>query len=122
MLKMRLRDLSYSALKEIVMIYDQTVGGCGLLYFGEHSFESYVMPRLRREESVEYRYGSRITRHSKLWIIPERVGGEELVSFRFDPNTAAGENDALAKKLGKKFEKAVDDFLKKKKLAMEGGE
>lgn len=113
MLRMKLSDLTYEILEEIVKIYDKTVGGHGSQYLHPGDLDD-----VRRQSSVERRFGSKVTGHSKLWIQRDWSYDEPAIYFRFDPNTITGENEKLGEELKKKFEQAVDDFLRKQGLAI----
>jgi hypothetical protein len=119
MLRMRLSELTYEILEKVVKIYDETVGGYGSHYLRPSALD-YIKKEFQLGHPVEYRFGSRVTGHSKLWIQCEFFHEEgPAIYFCFGPNTDSRyEDEELAKKLGADFEKAIDSFLKKEGLAI----
>ena len=65
--KMRLGDLDYGLLREIVQLYDKVVGGWGSKHLNPRHLES-ILKTFRNGHAVEWRFGSKTTVHSKLWI------------------------------------------------------
>jgi len=124
MLRMKLSDLSYEIFRQIVEIYDKTVGGHGIPLENPWNFQDYVLAQSRRYHAVEFRFGSRLTYHSKLWIRPDSFPGQEeiIIHFDFSPNAdlRTKKEKRLADKLRADFEKAIDEFLVNKSLAVTG--
>jgi len=120
MLRMKRSDLTYEILQEIVKLYDETVGGHGSRYVNPWTLKDLEERNLQGRNAIEWRFGSKVTGHSKLWIHFEVPGApaEERVYFRFGPNTSQGENEKLGRQLIKKFEKVIDKFLKERGLAV----
>ena len=118
MLRMRLSKLTYETLERIVKIYDETVGGHGSHYLRPNALD-YAKEELQFGHPVEFRFGSKVTGHSKLWIHRDWSYAEPAIYFSFGPNTDSRyEDEELAKKLGADFEKVINSFLKKEGLAI----
>ncbi len=122
MLRIKLSALSYEIFRQIVEIYDKTVGGHGTPHVNPWNFEDYVLAQLRRYHAVDFRFGSKLTYHSKLWIRPDSFPGQEeiIIHFDFDPNAdlRTKKEKRLAEELAADFKKAIDEFLEKEKLAI----
>ena len=125
MLQMKLTDLTYEIFRKIVEIYDKAVGGHGIMYVNPWNLQDYVLVQLRRYHAVEFRFGSKLTYHSKLWVRPDSFLGQEeiIIYFDFGPNAdlRTKKEKILAEKLAADFKKAIDEFLEKEKLAIKGG-
>ena len=119
MLRMKLSDLTYEILERVVKIYDKTVGGHGSRLLHPGCLDD-IKKELQRGRYVEYRFGSKVTAHSKLWIICEFLHKQgPAIYFSFGPNIDSRyEDEKLAKKLKTKFEKAINAFLKEENLAI----
>lgn len=122
MAKMRLSGLTYEVFQKIVKIYDETVGGHGSRYLSLFDWGQTVK-RLQIGRSVEYRFGSVITFHSKLWIRihpSSPLRGEPFVHFQFDPNAdiRMKKDEKLAEELKVKFKQAAGKFLEESGLAV----
>lgn len=121
MLKMRLSDLTAKVITDVVAIYDKTLGGSGAHYLRSPDMKE-IIKELGRGRSVEWRFGSKVTRHSKLWIHPERsrIDGRWLIYFRFGANIdpGAGEDEKLAETLNINFQEEIDKYLKQNNLAV----
>ncbi len=115
MLGMKLSELTDEILSEIIVLYDETVGGNGRHY---PTTAEYVRETLEKWGVVEARFGSRLTVHSKLWTRwADR--SRTVIRFSFGANTAREEaSEEEVRQLGQSFEKAVDDFLTKRGLAI----
>lgn len=91
---MRLADLTDSVLVDVVQLYDRVVG----IHKGpspKRATSEVAGMVSRINESVansgfwEYRFGSRLTNESKLFVEkPRRADGSDTVRFRFDPNVS----------------------------------
>jgi len=113
---MKLSDLTDEILSELIILYDETVGGNGRYY---PQTAEYVQRTLEGGHSVEKRCGSRLTGHSKLWIRWSDTV-EEVICFSFGANTVPGEaSKREIRKLEQSFENAVDNFLTERGLAIE---
>jgi len=121
MLKMRLVDLTGKIIEDVVKIYDKTVGGHGVHYLRSIDIEE-LSKTLRSGQPIEWRFGSKVTGHSKLWIHPERsrIDDRWLIYFRFGANIdpGAGENEKLAETLAINFQKEINKYLEQNNLAI----
>src|SRR3990167_2395298 len=116
----RLESLTEEVLRRVIELYDETVGGHGLRYFNSGTLE-YAKEMLTNRSSVEWRYGSRLSGHSKLWIqLNHRTClSEPAIYFSFGANV--DESPGIRKKVEKlesRFSRVVSDFLKEKGLAI----
>jgi hypothetical protein len=87
--KMKLGDLNYELLQKIVQLYDLVVGGHGSSYLDQECFE-WISETFKSGRPVEWRFGSKITPHSKLWIsyvdFDKTTPAKSLIYFWFNPN------------------------------------
>lgn len=121
----RLSQLTEEVFLEILKLYFETVGDKH--YPVEHRLQwlkcslENVSRTLQNGHSDEWRLGSRMSMHSKLWCWQEKTlpDGDRIISFAFDPNIdyLTRKDEKEAKRLQRAFEKAVDNYLKKKGLA-----
>ena len=115
----RLDALDDALLREVIAIYDTTVGGHGTRFTrgrSDGSLTEYVQRGHQYGNAAEWRYGSRLSGHGKLFVWAERGSSEDLVRFSFDPNDAEGpEADALVAA----FAEAIDVFLRDHPLGVE---
>ncbi len=115
--KMKLGDLNYELLQKIVQLYDRVVGGHGSSYFDQKYFESILETFIKSRRAIEWRFGSKITPHSKLWIsyVDFSIANpaESLIYFWFNPNIIPdlGEDPELAKQLESAFDGAISELL-----------
>ncbi|MBI2596175.1 hypothetical protein HYW46_05590 [Candidatus Daviesbacteria bacterium] len=125
-LGMKLSDINFEILKEIVQLYEEVVGGDYAKRFRSHDpgkAVKYVV-----EGPGEWRFGSRLIDsngrqdvNGKLFLRPHLARDENsnllnAIRIYFDPNTIEGEE---ADKLRKEFQYAVNRFLIKKGLEVE---
>ena len=114
--KMKLGGLSYKLLQKIVRLYDQVTGGHGISYLDQGYFQS-ISETFRSGRAVEWRFGSKITPHSKLWIsyVDFSITNptESLIYFWFNPNIIPelGEDPELAEQLKSEFDQAISKLL-----------
>ena len=114
----RLESLTEEVLRRVIELYDETVGGHGLRYFNSGTLE-YAKEMLMNRSSVEWRFGSRLSGHSKLWIqfnYRTRLS-EPVIYFSFGANV--DESPGIRRKVQKleaNFSHAVSEFLKEKGL------
>src|SRR4030042_2718700 len=119
-LRMKLSDLTYEILVEIVTIYDETVGGHGIRYLYPGELNN-ILQDVQKYGAAERRYGSSLTIHSKLWIQCDfSYCAKPVIFFRFDANVDlhSKRGEKIALNLERKFEEAVDEFLTKRGLAI----
>ncbi len=96
--------------RAIVKIYHETTGGSYVP--DEKELETYYYARLALDNRLgEFRYGSRFSVHSKLWIMRERVEGTDLLFFDFDANVEGRQPEPDTEK-GQEIAAARDDFRK----------
>ena len=113
---MKLGNLNYGLLQRIVQLYDRVVGGFGSRYLNPVHLES-IHETFRKGRAVEWRFGSEITAHSKLWIdcvnFNKANPAKTLIYFWFDPNInpGLGEDPELAKQLEYAFDRAIKELL-----------
>ncbi len=117
---MRLADLTNEILHEVIELYDKVVGGNGLRYFNSGTLQ-YAIELLEKRSSVEWRFGSRLSGHSKLWIQRDyRIHlSEPVIYFSFGANV--DESPGIRKKVQKleaNFNDAVSKLLREKGLAV----
>lgn len=117
----KLTALTDPLLQDIIGIYDQVVGGHASELFREQPPENksqQILEELQQGNSAEFRFGSRLTRHSKLKI--QRIGYADddlapIVEFSFAPNTE--QETADGRQLCDTFRSAVDIYLQEHELA-----
>jgi len=117
----KLSSLTYEILRDIVNIYDSLVGGHGLKYLGESDLEQ-VKSGIRQYGLIEWRFGSRLTPNSKLWIERKSFSRRDdpWIIFCFDSNLNKHENAKSRNKahsLEAEFEKAVERYLEEKRIS-----
>lgn len=117
---MRLADLTEAVLKDIVTIYDEVASSELAREFVRDangvSKLQYIEETLGFTNAVEWRFGSRIARDTKLFIW--RAGwkdGSRLIKFSFDPNSAVSDPDGTKKAeldfLTLTFKERVNSYL-----------
>jgi len=102
----------------IVAVYDRVTGRKNSIrLLGQHPATS-ALNHLKRGGSAEYRFGSSISAHSKLWIHRTIVRSPvPFIRFDFDPNTS--DDDApRCVEMRRKFLQEVKEYLKSKELAV----
>ena len=105
---LRIDDLNEDIMTEVLNIYTEVAGintRQSVSWLLESTKRSLLDPR---SGAAEYRFGSSISRQSKLWI--QRVYGHEevLCWFRFDENAGMGTRGL---KMEKDFQKAINKYL-----------
>lgn len=120
----KLSALTPEAMKQIVTIYHNTVGGTlGKTYNGEHLLWK-IKEDFRLSNSSDWRFGSRLSMHSKLQVrevydSPFSKLENPVVKFIFYANMDHDPHfDKEAEKLEKAFETAVDKYLVSVGLAL----
>lgn len=120
---MRLVDLTDEVLREIIELYDEVVGGNGLRYFDSGTLQ-YAKELLEKRSSVEWRFGSCLSGHSKLWIQRNWRGksSDQLIYFSCGANVdmESAKIRKEVKKIETNFNDAVSEFLRAKGLAVSG--
>ncbi len=119
-ISIRLESLTEEVLRRVIEIYDEIVGGHGLKYFDSGTLQ-YAKEMLMNRSSVEWRFGSRLSGHSKLWIQRDYRTHlhESAIYFSFGANV--DESPGIRKKviaLETQFSRAVSEFLEEKGLAI----
>lgn len=120
---MKLDHLTPEVAREILDIYFKV--GMGEAYKRERleeeadHFAQQVPEDLASWGASEWRYGSRLTMHSKIWVIPDHRGGD-VIRFIFDPNL---EDPLLEEKpeiraIETTFEERIARFLQEKGLGI----
>ncbi|MFH1637657.1 MAG: hypothetical protein ABIB71_04510 [Candidatus Woesearchaeota archaeon] len=133
---MRQSELTKEVLDDIVSIYDNVFEM--KKFGGEHDRCNLkeVQGWLNSIGWAEYRFGSKFTMHSKLyiskaapglkwWRIKDKSLADDLVEFSFFPNFSASQQEAYGKEadlLENKFNTNISQYLKEKKLAIKLGE
>ena len=120
----RLESLTEEVLRRVIELYDETVGGNGSRYFNSGTLQ-YVKEMLTNRSSVEWRFGSRLSGHSKLWIqLDYRTRlSEPVIYFSFAANV--DESPGIRKRVQKleaNFSRSVSEFLEERGLAVSGSE
>lgn len=107
----KLSDFNYEILEKIIRAYDRIIGGRGSSYLSPSNLEE-IRVSLEKRQPVEYRYGSRLSVNSKLWI--QCVPFTDEIKFFFDPNIPTGDKeiDRLAEELETEFDTEVANILK----------
>jgi hypothetical protein len=119
---MFLRHLTDEIIVEVLQLYERVVGGYAFLREIDGKVYSFqltlkqVQEGLRKSNVVERRFGSRLSMHSKLYLFEKYLIGDRVIYFDFYPNLDGYEKQAG--ELARSFEKEVDDFLVKNKLAV----
>lgn len=108
-----LKNFTEDAFTEIIRIYALVAGinyPCEMLNFPRYEIEGVLKELSDGHSYCEWRLGSSLTRHSKLFIHSRRKIDEIYVVFDFDPNTA---DDSLprAMKMREEFHKKVQEYL-----------
>jgi hypothetical protein len=111
----KLSSLTYEILKDIVRIYDSLVGAHGLKYLCESDLDQ-VKNGVRQYGHIEWRFGSKLTSHSKLWIQRKAFSRRDdpSIIFCFDPNMSKAEEAIYGKNpqiLEAEFNEAVEKYF-----------
>ena len=116
---MRLVDLTDEILRGVIELYDKVVGGHGLGYFNSGTLQ-YARELLEKRSSVEWRFGSRLSGHSKLWIQRDYRLSEPAIYFSFGANVdmESAKIRKEVKKIETNFSSTVSEFLREKGLAV----
>lgn len=119
------KDLMPRVMQRVIEIYAEVAGSeMAAEYLEEYGPEYFCDQTLESFENgwpVEYRFGSRLTGHSKL-CVDEAWGhndwdedGERWIKFRFDPNLMPeerkGKKEADAEAIKEEFKRRVGEFL-----------
>ena len=119
--RVSLSDITPLRLERLFEIYDETVGGAAT-YRLAHNFPiSYYMSQLeelRTSRILEWRFGSRISMDSKLFLQRTGLNEDSVVAVYFSPNVDGPETSA-AESLRKAFNVAVIGFLREEGLMAE---
>lgn len=119
---MKLADLTDEIFETIVKIYDEIVDGSGL-HFLQPSAVKKVKTALESKNAFEWRFGSKLTSHSKLWIHIKNIArfSEPIIYFRFSANldSTLQKDEKKAEKLSQHFNACIAIFLKEKDIAIE---
>lgn len=125
---LKLSQLTEEVLKDILIIYDQVVGGAVWDRVFSKSSPSIgdrlnkIQEGLRHSNVVDWRFGSRLKGDERLnakfclWREEGISDGDMIIRFSFDPNLVHGEE---AESLQNEFEKAINNYLTQKGLAIE---
>lgn len=125
MVTMQLSALDAVILREVVRTYDDIVGGRGLQWLGDDALVR-VRETLQRTNAHEWRFGSKLSAGSKLWVRIARYGATDAdtrIRFAFDanldPQYAPPNAVARATELEQAFEAAVAALLRDRGYAVE---
>lgn len=116
----RLASLTNEVLHGVIKLYDEVVGGHGLRYFDSGTLQ-YAKELLERSWPVEWRFGSHLSGHSKLWIQRDYRThlSEPVIYFSFGANV--DKSPGIRKKVQKleaNFSHAVSRFFKEIGIAI----
>lgn len=107
-----LEDFTEEVLDEILKIYSRVarIKNPNKTTFNLESGFIEIYHAMCARQVCEFRFGSAITRHSKLYLYPVFKRDGQHVAFDFDPNTA---DDSQRKpvEMREKFHKEVQKYL-----------
>lgn len=99
-----IKTLTVEQIKEVFKLYEEFFGACTETVEPEDVFRTF-----EKLGCVEYRFGSKWSGHSKLWIEDDYDGN---IEFRFGPNmdrTDSNFKEAVAE--GERFKEAVKKII-----------
>lgn len=120
---MFLKHLTDEIIVEILKIYERVTGGRAFVRIGERAYPylkcEQILEELKGSGSIERRFGSKLTMHSKLYIFEKYFVGDRVICFDFYPNLGhcvRDEHKKKAEEMTEAFEKEIHDFLVRKKF------
>ena len=120
----KLSNLTPKVVKQIVLIYHDTVGGIlGRRYDGEFLLKE-IKADLQNGNSSNWSFGSRLAMRSRFKVVqdyssPNWSREDPVIKFEFYANTDRDDySDKQAEELSKAFEGATDQYLVSLGLAL----
>ncbi len=113
-------EITPQRLERLFELYDQTVGGAATHRLTSYPIDRYVsqLGEVKTMGIIKWRFGSSISRDSKLAFRRDGLSDDLVVVVYFDPNVDEPKISA-AESLGKAFNIAVVGFLRGEGLMAE---